>query len=252
MRSRPHQGLAPLVDARVGSGAIRQAALAAGGIRQAGGPATAASPRRQQLPPTPACPAPFTPQQTKSGVVHEGIFHALHPAGSDFDVLLRMAKPRRDAWADDGGDGDGEWQPVRPVPLLTIPGADLVQITAVDVRMGPADVGGGGAAWDDAGGFGTDAAISRSRGNWGRERELQRWAPDEGEASQMLHLEESVGPVSRGWDQFAVNEAKFGVRTDYAEELYTTELNPRCARGEGEGEPGVCSWTAVEAAAVCI
>ena len=171
-------------------------------------------------------------------MTHEGIFHALRPAGPDFDVLLRMAKPvqpRRDAWDDDGAAGGAaaaDWQPVRPVPLLTVPAAELVAISATDVRMGAADVGTAGGAWDDAGGFGTDAAISRARGQWGRERELQRWAPDEGEGA-LLHLEEAVGPVERGWDQFAVNEAKFGVRTDYAEELYTTELDPTCVLGAG-------------------
>ena len=30
--------------------------------------------------------------QDKSGAVYEGVFHALRPAGADFDVLLRMAK----------------------------------------------------------------------------------------------------------------------------------------------------------------
>lgn len=166
--------------------------------------------------------------QVKSGATYEGIFHALRPAGSDFDVLLRMAKPLAPA-SSAAAAGDQEWQPVRPTPLLAIEAAELVQITATDMRIGASDVGAAGSAWDDAGGFGTDAAISRSRGTWGRERELQRWAPAEGEEAQMLQLEESMGPVSRGWDQFAVNEAMFGVRTDYAEELYTTELDPRCA-----------------------
>lgn len=154
-------------------------------------------------------------------MVYEGVFHALRPADGDFDVLLRMAKVV-------AGLDDGDRQRERPQPLLAIEGAELVQLTATDVRMGASDVGAHGAAWDDAGGFGTDAAISRNRGAWGRERELQRWAPDEGDAAHMLHLEESVGPATRGWDQFAVNEAKFGVRTNYAEELYTTELDPRC------------------------
>ena len=154
--------------------------------------------------------------QVKSGEVWEGIFHALRPAGSDFDVLLRWAKPvpaaakrTPDSWDDEqpsAAAAPGEWQPVRPQPLVTIAAADLVQISATDVRMGAADVGAAG-GWDDAGGFGTDAAISRARGAWGRERELQRWTPDEGEGSHMLHLEEAVGHVERGWDQFAVRRA---------------------------------------------
>lgn len=171
-------------------------------------------------------------------MTYEGIFHALRPAGGDFDVLLRMAKPL--AAKSSAAAAGEDWQPVRPTPLLAVEGRELVQITAVDVRMGAGDVGAAGSAWDDAGGFGTDAAISRARGTWGRERELQRWAPDESEdAAGALLLEESVGPVARGWDQFAVNEAKFGVRTDYAEELYTTELDPRWVAWAGPRGLGV-------------
>jgi hypothetical protein len=54
-------------------------------------------------------------------------------------------------------------------------------------------------------------------------------------------------PTSGGrkWDQFASNEAKFGLTTDYAEELYTTELDARWAdRAEGEAggaEAGGCA-----------
>lgn len=59
-------------------------------------------------------------------------------------------------------------------------------------------------------------------------RELQRWAPEVGEELGLGGLEDSLaGPVQPGWDQFALNEAKFGVRTDYNEELYTTELDLR-------------------------
>lgn len=167
------------------------------------------------VPPRTQLPHRARALQVKSGEVWEGIFHALRPAGSDFVVLLRWAKPvpaaaqrTPDAWDDEqpaaaAAAAAGEWQPLRPQPLVTIAAADLVQISATDVRMGAADVGAAG-GWDDAGGFGTDAAISRARGNWGRERELQRWTPDEGDGSHMLHLEAAVGHVERGWDQFAV------------------------------------------------
>lgn len=67
-------------------------------------------------------------------------------------------------------------------------------------------------------------------------RELQRWAPEVGEELGLGGLEDSLaGPVQPGWDQFALNEAKFGVRTDYNEELYTTELDLRWGREEREG-----------------
>jgi hypothetical protein len=110
-----------------------------------------------------------------------------------------------------------------PEPKKIIPDGEWLEINAVDVRMGGSDVAAMGAG-DDAGGFGTDAAISRGRGG-AEGRALQKWAPDVDDA-QLLHLEESVTDTQRGWDQFALNEKKFGVRTDYREELYTTALDP--------------------------
>lgn len=53
-------------------------------------------------------------------------------------------------------------------------------------------------------------------------RELQKWAPDEGDdGSLFLGLEESAG----GWDQFAVNKEKFGVESTFDEHIYTTKIN---------------------------
>jgi len=121
-------------------------------------------------------------------------------------------------------DSNGEApRSTRPEPKKVIPNGEWYDISAMDVRMGGSDVAAMGAA-DDAGGFGTDSAISRGRG--GTEgRTLQRWTPDIDEA-QLMHLEESGTNTQRGWDQFALNEKKFGVRTDYREELYTTSLDP--------------------------
>ena len=47
------------------------------------------------------------------------------------------------------------------LPVLTCTWA-MLQVIAKNVRMGPADVGGASPG-DDAGGFGTDSAISRGR-----------------------------------------------------------------------------------------
>ncbi|CAG8493176.1 3224_t:CDS:10, partial [Cetraspora pellucida] len=65
-------------------------------------------------------------------------------------------------------------------------------------------------------GFRTDSDISGR--NEIRERELHKWTPDEtGEA-----MKESA---NASWDQFAVNEQLFGLKTDYNEEIYTTKLD---------------------------
>ncbi|CAN3358570.1 hypothetical protein DICA1_E07052 [Diutina catenulata] len=66
-------------------------------------------------------------------------------------------------------------------------------------------------------GFKTDTDISKGQY---RERELERWVPDEDTPAMTL---ESTG--SGTWDQFKVNQEKFGVESTYDEHLYTTRIN---------------------------
>lgn len=68
--------------------------------------------------------------------------------------------------------------------------------------------------------FRTDKDISSSFQF--RERELQRWTPDDD--SLAMSLEEPSGN-SGAWDQFKVNEEKFGVESTYDEHLYTTKID---------------------------
>ncbi|PQE19119.1 hypothetical protein CJF30_00007478 [Rutstroemia sp. NJR-2017a BBW] len=71
-------------------------------------------------------------------------------------------------------------------------------------------------------GFRTDSAISGSRGQG--ERVLQRWVPDKPEET-----DGSLESAGRGrvgpWDQFAENERRFGLKTDYDENIYTTTID---------------------------
>jgi PAB1-binding protein PBP1 len=72
-------------------------------------------------------------------------------------------------------------------------------------------------------GFRTDSAISGNRSQG--ERTLQRWVPDESVPTNMSL--ESANNQSNGgaWDQFAANEALFGLKTDYDENIYTTRID---------------------------
>lgn len=61
-----------------------------------------------------------------------------------------------------------------------------------------------------------------------KERELQRWVPDEDIDHPALNFNsnDTFGESSTGqWDQFKVNEEKFGVEASYDEHLYTTRIN---------------------------
>lgn len=67
--------------------------------------------------------------------------------------------------------------------------------------------------------FKTDTDISGGRQI--RERELQRWVPDEEPDVALLSLESDDGE----WDQFKANKEKFGVESTYDEHLYTTRID---------------------------
>ena len=69
-------------------------------------------------------------------------------------------------------------------------------------------------------GFQTDSSISGGR--FGEQRELKRWQPDAPEDVDGS-LEKSTD--NRPWDQFAANEEKFGLKTDYDENIYTTAID---------------------------
>lgn len=73
-------------------------------------------------------------------------------------------------------------------------------------------------------GFRTDTQISNS-GETFDQRSLQKWV---GDADTDMSLEStggSSGNALGGWDQFAANEAKFGVKSNYEETMYTTKLD---------------------------
>lgn len=70
--------------------------------------------------------------------------------------------------------------------------------------------------------FRTDSAISGNR-NQG-ERVLQKWVPD-GPVATEGGLESASKSKGGAWDQFAENERRFGLTTDYDENIYTTAID---------------------------
>lgn len=73
--------------------------------------------------------------------------------------------------------------------------------------------------------FQTDTSISAG-GRLGGARELQRWDAG-GPSSNGLGDGglEDPSDSKQPWDQFAANKAKFGVETDYDENIYTTSID---------------------------
>ena len=86
--------------------------------------------------------------------------------------------------------------------------------------------------------FRIDNAISGA-GSQPVQRALERWQPDPAPTAAATNtrmsgslehsLSEGAGGGGAGaggqWDQFAVNERKFGVKSSYSEEIYTTKLD---------------------------
>ena len=207
--------------------------------------------------------------QVKSGVIYEGILHTMKSdTAKDFDVVLLMAEKKAQTTPTATGEKQDNAKAMsevveRPVPKLVIHSQDVVQMTAKSVRTDAAAVGvvSHGSREEDAGGFGTDASISRGKAT-GYGRQLQKWTPDEEDMSISGNGGPQGGPVvggaaaaaaaatagvsfayqgdgAKNWDQFAAFERMTGAKTTYKEETYTTALNkndPRMKALEAQAE----------------
>ncbi|KAJ1696292.1 hypothetical protein LUZ63_004804 [Rhynchospora breviuscula] len=154
----------------------------------------------------------------KNGSIISGIFHAAND--KDFGVVLKMAQITKDSSA----RGQKSLADIVKKPqTMIIPARDVVQIIAKDVALTIDELMNSGSATEKKKDLLIDSVISQSRHV--EERELERWAPD-GDESDCLELETMYTgrKWSRNWDQFETNEALFGVKSTFNEEIYTTKL----------------------------
>ncbi|XP_058108537.1 polyadenylate-binding protein-interacting protein 3-like isoform X2 [Magnolia sinica] len=158
--------------------------------------------------------------QMKNGSIFSGIFHAMSTE-KDFGIILKMARLTKD------GSSRGQ----KPIPdsvikapskTLIIPSKEYVQVIAKDLAL-TADGFANGHAQEKRQDIMIDSYISQS--NYVEvERELERWTPDKDDPN-LPELENIFdGTWNRNWDQFETNEALFGVKSTFDEELYTTKL----------------------------
>ncbi|KAK9807303.1 hypothetical protein WJX73_010714 [Symbiochloris irregularis] len=169
--------------------------------------------------------------QVKNGAEYSGILHATNPSNKDLDVVLKHAKLVKKDLASSAMPSQGS------IPTLKILSGDVVQLTAEDVALGADDLASVNKR--DAEAFSTDAELGGGRSRGG-ERELQRWEPSENDPSS--DALESLPPPSKSsgrgaggrgggsWDQFKVNQNRFGVKTSFDESIYTTKLDPSRSR----------------------
>ncbi|EEE56996.1 hypothetical protein OsJ_06742 [Oryza sativa Japonica Group] len=152
----------------------------------------------------------------KNGSIISGILHATN-SDKDLGVIMKMAQVIKD------GSARGQKSAadvVKKPETMIIPGRELVQILAKDVALGGDELPKG-PSQEKRKDLMIDSAISRS--HYPEERELERWAPDEGD-SECIELEKYDRKGNRSWDQFETNAALFGVKSTFNEELYTTKL----------------------------
>ncbi|KAG0251148.1 hypothetical protein BG011_007810 [Mortierella polycephala] len=149
----------------------------------------------------------------KNGSKYEGLFHTAFTEG-DLGIVLRLAK---------AVSGKDKKENAPMISQMIVLAKDCMAISVVGVDFVPHERSG--AERGEREGFKTDTDISRSGDI--RERDLKKWAPEE--HSTFGGIEDDMADSHRNnnttWDQFAVNEKLFGVKTDFDEELYTTKLD---------------------------
>ncbi|CAL0322093.1 unnamed protein product [Lupinus luteus] len=158
--------------------------------------------------------------QVKNGSVYSGIFHATN-ADKDFGIILKMAHLVKDGSLR-GQKSGVEFIGKSPSKILIIPAVELVQVIAKGVAVTRDDLASE-SHHDMHQEIMVDSFISQSR-HVDLGRELKPWVPDEDDP-QFPELENIFdGHWNRGWDQFETNEALFGVKSTFNEDLYTTKL----------------------------
>ncbi|CAE7731851.1 atxn2, partial [Symbiodinium microadriaticum] len=137
-------------------------------------------------------------------VMYEGTFHSC-ALDSDYSITLKTAR----RLPSESNNKSGE-----VIDMLVISGKDFLQVSAMNVPPPSRESEG-------RKGFATDAEIS------GRDTESSRdlvpWNADGSYGQELGGLED--GHNDGKWDQFAVNEQKYGVSSTFNEEYYTTPLD---------------------------
>lgn len=168
----------------------------------------------------------------KAGPKLVGILSAAQIEG-DFGLVLKRVRSLK---ADSASPNDIA-QDVPLIESLVVQGKDLVDVTATAIdlaeRVTPLPPPVQGQKGPDT--FRTDVEITGVPFDGSSDgRQLKRWADEMDELSP-VNLPQRQAPVSgaleggpnrnTSWDQFAINEKKFGTKTNYNEDFYTTKLD---------------------------
>ena len=148
------------------------------------------------------------------GERYVGVLAAASTETGDLGLVLKMAQPLR-------GHDLGEI-----VFSLVISGSEIVEIDAAGARLSSAaELDAQQQTNKVPTGFRTDTEISAGAVH-GDGRTLQRWV-DQDAPDDTGGLADSLDrtTLNGSWDQFAANEERFGVTSNYEETMYTTKLD---------------------------
>ncbi|KAG0769371.1 hypothetical protein G6F57_001480 [Rhizopus arrhizus] len=152
--------------------------------------------------------------RVKDGCKFRGVFHGASTEG-DLAIALNLAQKIFDPQSPIEKD---RTNPNSIINTLLIYSKDLVEITITEVNLNESSH-----VSERNKEFKTDTDIT------GRleikERELHKWTPSEEDNTLDLLDGDLESSGETAWDQFAVNEKLFGLKTDFHEEIYTTPLN---------------------------
>ncbi|KAG9225037.1 hypothetical protein CCMSSC00406_0001812 [Pleurotus cornucopiae] len=157
--------------------------------------------------------------------------------GTTITLATRTSQRYEGVIGSTGGEGDTTGVTLKDVKELTNPGAPLkdtlfIASTNIDTwTSGPAD----SKPTTNGDSFKTDVDISQKSQTM-KHRELQAWKPSADVPEPSVNFQAGNGDdrtfgvgSNGGWDQFAVNEQLYGVKTQFDEELYTTKLDRSAA-----------------------
>lgn len=151
-----------------------------------------------------------------SGTRYIGLLYTTTPTGDNrnFSIVLKMPEIY-------SVSSDDELDPNEELPdTLTFDSKDFADFEILNLDLAKSDKNRSVSPLKTS--FKTDSDISANRKV--EERELEKWVPEETDLILSGGLEDDFAST-KNWDQFAVNERKFGIQSSFNEEMYTTKIS---------------------------
>eukprot|EP01080_Neovahlkampfia_damariscottae_P001794 gene1794-936_t len=147
---------------------------------------------------------------TKSGETYEGIFHSAN-VEKEFSIVLKLVRLK------------SSQKSSKVFDTFIFQSKDIIDVTAKDITFANEKE-----QYQKDDSFVIDGVITKNKEI--KEKELVPWTPETGDDMPLESDSSSTGGLesmkgNKNWNQFEVNERKYGVKSSYNENYYTTELD---------------------------